>query len=64
MQITKDTKICDIINTKFTTLFVLQRYGMKCANCAAKDNESLENCANAHNVNLEDLIEDLNEVIG
>ena len=60
-NITKDTRIGDIIKDNFATIFVLKRFGMNCGNCEARYNEPLENCARAHHVDLDELINALKQ---
>lgn len=63
MEITKDTKIAEIIAFNLMSLFVLKKFGMLCANCPVKNNDTIEACAKVHGVNLEKLINELNKTL-
>ncbi len=59
LQITKDTKIEEIIRANFMALFTLKKYGLNCADCPVKKNDTIEACAKVHDIDLETLINDL-----
>ena len=63
LTITKDTKMSEIISENFMALFTLKKYGMMCANCAAKNNDTIEECAKTHHVDIEVLIAELSKYI-
>ena len=63
ITITKDTKMSEIIKENFMTLFTLKKYGMMCADCAAKNNDTIEECAKTHHVDLDVLIAELSKCI-
>ena len=61
--ITKDTKMAEIIKENFMVLFTLKKYGMMCADCAAKNNDTIEECAKTHHIDLETLITELSKIL-
>jgi len=63
MKITKDTKIADILRKNLMTVFTLKKYGMVCMDCPVKHNDTIEECAKVHEVDLEKLIDDLQKYV-
>ena len=61
--ITKNTKMSEIIRANFVTLFVLKKYGMMCADCAARNNDTIEECAKTHHIDLDVLITELSKYV-
>ena len=62
-QITEETNVSEIIENNFLSLAVLKKYGMFCYDCAARKNSNLKECANTHNVDLQNLIADLQKMM-
>lgn len=63
ITITKDTKMSEIIKENFMILFTLKKFGMMCGDCAAKNNDTIEECAKTHHVDLDLLIAELTRVL-
>ena len=61
--ITKETKMADIIKENFMILFTLKKYGMMCADCAAKNNDTIEECAKTHHIDVTALINELSKFV-
>lgn len=57
----KDSTIEDILEGGINNIFILAKYGMKCAVCPANKNETVERCASSHSVDVESLLKDLNK---
>ena len=45
ITITKDMKMAEIIKENFMILFTLKKFGMMCGDCAAKNNDTIEEFA-------------------
>jgi hybrid cluster-associated redox disulfide protein len=60
-MITKDMKVCDIleINEEFEKVF--EEHGLLCNGCPGANMESLEEAADGHGVDVEALLADLNK---
>lgn len=63
MKITKEMGIMEIVQKYPQTIEVFQKHGMGCLGCAAARFESLEQGANAHGINLDALVSDLNKAV-
>ncbi|MBN2220872.1 MAG: DUF1858 domain-containing protein [Vallitaleaceae bacterium] len=59
-MITKDMLIGEILDKKQGAASVLMANGMGCLGCPSSQMESLEQAAEIHGLNIEDLIEQLN----
>ena len=64
MAITKDMSIVEIVQTYPDTVEVLMNAGMGCLGCAASHFENLEQGALAHGIDVDELVANLNTVIG
>ena len=62
MEITKDLVIGDLVRTDIRYAQILMMNGMGCVGCPASQSETLEEAAMVHNLNLEDLLEELNSL--
>ena len=62
MPITKDMGIGEIVQKFPDTVPVFQAFGMHCLGCAIAHFETLEDGVNAHGIDLERILEDLNKV--
>ncbi len=62
-KITKETLISEVLNKNILTKIVFERYGMKCADCSMRKEETVEIGAKAHNVDVETLLYELNKFI-
>lgn len=59
--ITKDMSIIDIVQKYPQTIEVFRNYGLGCIGCAAARFENLEQGAQAHGMDVEALLIDLNK---
>ncbi|NMA68037.1 MAG: DUF1858 domain-containing protein [Desulfitobacterium sp.] len=62
-MLTGAEKITDVVEKYPQTVAVFQKYGMHCFGCVAARFENIEQGANAHGVNVPNLIKDLNKAI-
>ncbi|MDO5689581.1 MAG: DUF1858 domain-containing protein [Tissierellia bacterium] len=60
MEITKDMLIGDIIRQKPATIEALMNAGMGCVGCPASQMESIEEAAQVHGMDLDELLKKLN----
>ena len=60
MKITKDILISDILKINPNAAEILMRYGMGCLGCPSSQMETLEQAAEIHGLELNDLLEELN----
>jgi len=63
-KITKDMTISDVARKYPKTAFVFMDYGLHCIGCPAAPDETLEEAAKLHNLDLEKLLADLNKATG
>lgn len=61
--ITKDMTFFQVMQNFPQSLEVLRRYKLGCVGCMGAQNESLEQGANAHGIDVNALVKDLNEAI-
>ena len=61
--ITKDMSIIDIVQKYPQTIGVFRNYGLGCIGCAAARFENLEQGAQAHGMDVEALLTDLNKAV-
>lgn len=61
--ITKDMSIIDIVQKHPQTIEVFRNYGLGCIGCAAARFENLEQGAQAHGMDVEALLTDLNKAV-
>ena len=59
-MITKDMTVGEIIRIKENAAEILMNFGMGCIGCPSAQSESLEDAANVHGLNLDDLLKALN----
>ena len=64
MAITKDMSILDVVQKYPDTVDVFVNAGMGCLGCAAAHFENIEQGAMAHGIDVDQLVKDLNTVIG
>lgn len=62
-RITKVMTFFEVMRTYPDAVKVLQKYNLGCVGCMGAQNESLEQGANAHGINVDDLVKDLNETV-
>ncbi len=59
-KITKDMTFFEVMRNHPESVQVLQKYHLGCVGCMGAQNESLEQGANAHGIDVEALVKDLN----
>jgi hybrid cluster-associated redox disulfide protein len=62
-KITKDMTFFEVMRTYPESVKVLQKYNLGCIGCMGAQNESLEQGANAHGIDVEELVKDLNAAV-
>ena len=62
-EITKDMSISSIVEKYPETFEIFQKHGMHCVGCAAARFENLEQGAQAHGIDIDSLLKDLNKAI-
>ena len=62
-MINKDASITDIVNQYPETIDVFKRYGMSCFGWMAARFENIEQGAQAHGIDIDSLVADLNAAI-
>lgn len=61
MEITKETRIGDILKEDINIANVLTAAGMHCIGCPASIGESLEEACAVHGLDADDVLEQINE---
>jgi hybrid cluster-associated redox disulfide protein len=61
-MITKDTRIIDALQNNPRLTEVFERFGMGCSGCLGITSETIENGAKMHNIPLEELLRQLNQM--
>ena len=64
MAITKDMSILEVVQKYPDTVDVFVNAGMGCLGCAAAHFENIEHGAMAHGIDVDQLVKDLNTVVG
>jgi len=62
MKITKDLTISQVLETSPETAKIFVRYGMHCLGCFIATGETVEQAAEAHGLDVEELVRELNKV--
>lgn len=62
MKITKDLTISQVLETYPDTAKVFVKHGMHCLGCFIATGETVEQACEAHGLNVDALIKELNEV--
>jgi hybrid cluster-associated redox disulfide protein len=62
-KITKDMTFFEVMRTHPGAVKVLQKHNLGCVGCMGAQNESLEQGARAHGLDVEVLLKDLNAAI-
>jgi hybrid cluster-associated redox disulfide protein len=62
MTITKDLTISQVLEMKPEAAQVLTKNGMHCLGCFIASGETVEQAAEAHGINIDTLMEELNAV--
>ena len=60
-MITKDMTIGEVVRIKENAAEILMSFGMGCIGCPSAQAESVEDAANVHGLNLDELLEALNK---
>jgi len=63
-KVTKEMNIMDIVNQYPQSVEVFMKYGLGCIGCAAARFENLEAGARVHGFNADDMVDEINELIG
>ncbi|HBD92936.1 MAG: disulfide oxidoreductase [Spirochaetes bacterium GWF1_31_7] len=63
VTITKDMNIRELVQKHPNSVRVFSAYGIGCIGCALASYETLEQGLNAHGININDFLNDLNGVI-
>lgn len=61
MKITKDSVIAEILKINKNAPSILMEFGMGCLGCPSAQMETLEQAAEIHGINLDELLEALNK---
>ncbi|MBJ6723831.1 DUF1858 domain-containing protein [Geomesophilobacter sediminis] len=61
-QITKDMTFASVMRMHPDVVRVLAKYNLGCIGCMGAQNESLEQGCNAHGINVDDILRDLNAI--
>ena len=62
-KINKDMTFFEVMRTYPESVSVLKKYNLGCVGCMGAQNESLEQGANAHGLDVETLLKDLNAAV-
>lgn len=62
MKVEGKTLIKDIVNMGPEAIETLMSFGMGCIGCPASQNESIEEAADVHGINIENLLKSLNSL--
>jgi len=62
-KINKDMTFFEVMRTYPESVSVLKKYNLGCVGCMGAQNESLEQGANAHGLDVEILLKDLNAAV-
>lgn len=63
MQINEKMSILEVVQKYPQTVDVFRNYGMGCLGCSAARFENIERGANAHGIDINALVADLNKVV-
>ncbi len=63
MSITKDNTIEEIVSKYPETMLVFMKHGLHCVGCHVSAFESIEQGAEAHGIDVDALVADLNKVV-
>ena len=62
MKVEGKTLIKDIVNMGPKAVEILMSFGMGCIGCPSSQNESIEEAAEVHGINVENLLQSLNNI--
>lgn len=63
ITITKETRVCEILEIDHELEKVFDKHGMPCLGCPGAEQESLGEAAEGHGIDVEALLTDLNEQV-
>lgn len=63
-KVTKEMNILDIVNNYPQSVEVFMKYGLGCIGCAAARFENLEAGARVHGFNADEMVAEINALIG
>ncbi|VVB90449.1 Iron-sulfur cluster repair protein ScdA [uncultured archaeon] len=63
MTITKETTIEEVVSQYPETMMVFMKHGLHCVGCHVSAFESIEEGSQAHGIDVDALVDDLNEVV-
>lgn len=63
MKITKDMNIGDVVRSYPESISILAGFGMGCVGCPSAQMESIEEAAQVHGMNADEIVEKLNKNI-
>lgn len=63
MTLTPDMNVCELLDRYPQLEEVFLRHGLPCRGCPGADNESVQEAAAAHGVNIEKLMSSLNQAV-
>ena len=61
-NITKEMTISEVVKKCSKAAFVFMNYGLHCIGCQVASNETIEEAAKAHQIEIKKFLEDLNKV--
>lgn len=62
-KITKDMSITNILKQYPETISIFSSYNLGCIGCMAASFETLEAGLNAHGINVDEFMKDINEIV-
>ena len=62
MKVERETLIKDIVKMGPKAIEILMGFGMGCIGCPASQNESIEQAAAVHGIDVENLLQSLNNI--
>ena len=62
MKVERETLIKDIVKMGPEAIQILMSFGMGCIGCPASQNESIEQAAAVHGIDVENLLQSLNNI--
>ncbi len=63
MKITKESRLGEIIQNYPETVSVFQKYNLGCFGCPSAGMETIDNAAQLHGVDADNLVKDLNDLV-
>lgn len=61
-MITKDMKVCEVIDLNDEVETILEQNGMLCSGCPGATQETLEEAAEGHGISIAKLLKELNQI--